>query len=545
MVTMLRWVWAQLTSMRTALVLLFVLALAAIPGSIVPQRSISTFRVSNFMEQHPTLGPIYDKIGMFNVYTSPWFSAIYLLLFVSLVGCIIPRLRVYARALRAAPPATPRQLRRLPAYDSVMTSAEPTAVLDAVEQQLRHLRFRVVRHEAAADGSVSISAERGYLREAGNLLFHVSLLFVLVGVVLGVATGFRGNSIVVVGQGFSNNLTQYADFTAGARFSGTDLAPFTVLVDQFDAEFETGPVQTGAARVFRADVSVIARPGATPQPETITVNHPITVDGTTVHVVAHGYAPTVTVRDGDGQVAYSGPVVFLPQDSNLTSAGVIKAPDGQPDRLAFEGFFLPTGQIDQNGPRSLFPSPINPLLTLNAWYGPPKVETGKPENVYVLDTAGLTPFTNPAGTDKLRFVLQPGETYTLPDGKGSITFDGLDRWVKLQISRTPGLWLVVGSIMVAVLGLCFSLFIRPRRLWVRVHEPAGDEPEPEGDEPEGDEGDTTTEVVDAVARGTVRRRLVEVGGLDRADARSGLDEDIEALAALAVEQSAADEGDGK
>ena len=62
-----------------------------------------------------------------------------------------------------------------------------------------------------------VAAERGYLREAGNLVFHVSLLFLLLGVAIGGLFGFRGTSVVIVGQGFANNLTQYDDFTAGAR----------------------------------------------------------------------------------------------------------------------------------------------------------------------------------------------------------------------------------------------------------------------------------------------------------------------------------------
>src|SRR3982751_1093280 len=78
----LRFLWTQLTSMRTALVLLFALAVAAVPGSLIPQRRISPIRVDDFIAQHPTLGPLYDKVGLFAVYTSPWFSAVYLLLFV-------------------------------------------------------------------------------------------------------------------------------------------------------------------------------------------------------------------------------------------------------------------------------------------------------------------------------------------------------------------------------------------------------------------------------------------------------------------------------
>jgi cytochrome c biogenesis protein len=488
-----RFVWTQLTSMRTALVLLFALALAAIPGSLIPQRSISPVRVSDFLREHPTLGPLYDRLGLFHVFTSAWFSAIYLLLFLSLVGCIVPRVAVYGRALRARPPRTPRNLARLPAYARAELGASD-GVLERAATALRRRRYRV----DVRDGSVA--AERGYLREAGNLVFHVSLLFVLLGVAIASLYGFRGTSVVVVGQGFANNLTQYDDLSAGASFSESDLHPFSVRVKKFDVAFETGPVQRGAARLFRADVEVTDAPGATPHEETLEVNKPLTIDGTTVHLIGHGYAPRVTVKDADGNVAFSGPVVFLPQDGQFTSAGAIKAPDARPERLAFEGFFLPTAVTTGGGaPSSGFPDALNPALFLNGWYGPPKVETGVPENVYSLDTTGLTQLKDARGAP-VRFALQVGDTIQLPGGKGSITMDGWDRWVKLQVGDSPGVPISLVAIAFAVLGLCLSLFVRPRRVWVRV--------------------------VDA-ADGS---RVLEVGGLDRADARAGLTEDVDELA---------------
>lgn len=496
----LRWLWAQLTSMRTALLLLFALAVAAVPGSLIPQRDVSPIRVSDFIADHPTLGPLYDRVGLFNVFTSAWFSAIYLLLFVSLVGCIVPRVMVYAKALRTPPPRTPTNLSRLPAYATGPVAADDTddELLDLAALTLTRRRYRVVR-QSDADRGGSVAAERGYLREAGNLVFHLSLLTLLVGVAVGGLYGFRGTSVVIVGQGFANNITQYDDLTTGAWFSDDQLQPFTVGVRRFSVAFETGPVQTGAARLFRLDTEVTDRPGTTGYPATIEVNHPLRVDGTTVHLIGHGYAPVVTVRDGNGDVAFSGPVVFLPQDGNFTSAGVVKAPDGRPDRLAFEGIFAPTAKVDERGPRSLFPDLVDPALYINAWYGPQKTETGQPENVYSLDTAGLTQFTDDKG-EPLRILLKPGTSFTLPDGKGSIELTGVTRWVKLQLSDTPGIAVVLGSIGAAVLGLCLSLFVRPRRVWVRVRTSAGGS------------------------------RLIEVGGLDRADARAGLGEDVAELA---------------
>jgi cytochrome c biogenesis protein len=486
----LRFVWTQLTSMRTALALLFLLALAAIPGSLVPQRKISPIRVDDFITAHPVLGPIYDKTGMFAVYSSPWFSAIYLLLFLSLVGCIIPRIGTYARAVRADPPRTPRNLSRLPAYEARPLGDEAeTAILDRAAADLRQARYRVVQTDR------SVAAERGYLREAGNLLFHLSLLVLLLGVAINGLLGFRGTSVVVVGQGFSNTLTQYDDLTAGAAFSEKSLDPFTVEVKDFQVKFETGPVQRGAARLFRADVAVTEGAGGVAKDETLEVNHPLNIDGTTVHLIAHGYAPRVTVRDGNGNVAFSGPVVFLPQDGNFMSAGVIKVPDGQPKRLAFQGLFLPTAVVTDasSAPVSAFPDALNPALLLDIWSGPPRTETGRPENIYSLDPTGLTQAKKPDGTP-LRFALQTGDTYALPDRLGTVTMDGWARWVKLQVGDTPGMPVALGAIGFAVLGLCLSLFIRPRRVWVRV-----------------------------------RDRVLEVGGLDRADARAGLAEDVTEL----------------
>ncbi len=480
-----RFLWTQLTSMRTALVLLFALALGAIPGSLLPQRPTSPVRVREFITNNPQLGGFYNAIGMFDVYASPWFAAIYLLLFVSLVGCIIPRVGVYLRGLRSQPPVTPRNLGRLPAH-LALTADRPGAVLDAAEKVLAKRRFRVRRLDD------SVSAERGYLRELGNLVFHISLVFLLCGLAWGALFGYKGSVAVVEGQSFSDTLTQFDDFTSGGAFRAQQLVPFTVKLNSFEAKFETGPVQRGAARVFRADTTTTMNGVETHQ--VLEVNHPLELGGSTVHLVGHGYAVDVTVKDPQGNVAFAGPVILLPQDGNFLSVGVVKAPYARPERLAFEAMFLPTAVDTDNVGTSAFPDALNPMLLLNAWHGPPKEATGQPENVYSLDTTGLTQYTKADGS-KLRFTLRPGEIFDLPGG-GSIQFHDWKRWVNLQVSSTPGLWLVFGSVLVAVAGLCLSLFIRPRRVWLRVR---------------GDE--------------------VELAGLDRTEGRGGLDDELRLIAA--------------
>jgi len=380
----LRFAWAVLTSMRTAILLLLLLAVAAIPGGILPQRPVNPFAVTQWLAAHTKLGPFFDKIGMFDVFHAPWFSAIYMLLFVSLVGCIVPRTAVYLRAARAPAATPPRTVSRMSGALSYSSSLSSDEVLSAAQTSLRKRRYRVRR---VGD---TVCAERGYIRELGNLSFHVALLGVLLAVGFGSLLGHSGTAIVVEGQGFSNTLTQYDDFTAGAAFTG-QLDPFTVKLDAFHVAYETGPVQTGAAREFKADVTVTDPSGS--RTDSIEVNSPLTIGSTKVHLVGHGYAAVVTVRDGNGNIAYSGPVVFQPLDSNLKSAGAINVPDARPQRIGLEGYFLPTASVGHSGPVSLFPEALNPQLFMTAWAGPPKVESGEPSSVFTLDKTGMTQLT--------------------------------------------------------------------------------------------------------------------------------------------------------
>ena len=85
----LRWTWRQLTSMNTALLLLLLVALAAIPGSLLPQRTASILKVNNWKNENPSLAQIFDNLSLFDVYGSFWFSAIYILLMISLMLIII------------------------------------------------------------------------------------------------------------------------------------------------------------------------------------------------------------------------------------------------------------------------------------------------------------------------------------------------------------------------------------------------------------------------------------------------------------------------
>ncbi|HEU5427598.1 MAG TPA: cytochrome c biogenesis protein ResB [Actinocrinis sp.] len=508
---LLRWMWRQLTSMRIALTLLFLLSVAAIPGSLLPQREIDPSKVLQFYLAHKTWAPILDRLQLFDVFESVWFGAIYCLLFISLVGCILPRSLAHFRAMRGRPPAAPRNLKRLPVHASFRTAAPAEQALAAAQKRLKGRRFRTVTG-ADADGTW-VSAEKGYLRETGNLIFHLALLGILVAVAIGHFFGFKGARLVTEGNQFCDTVASYDNLTMGQLVGPQDLPPFCIRLDKFTASYQDSGDQMGQPRTFDAYTSYYATPTSKPKNVDVRVNEPITVNGTNVFLEGHGYAPVVTVKDGAGQVVYDGPVTFLGIDANFTSSGSIKVPDAKPKGLGFQGYLLPTAvTIPGSMPASVFPAAQHPVLILAAYAGDLSMDAGESQSVYTLDTSHMTRLevkdkTNPAGGNAL--MLSVGQTATLPGGLGSITFDGVKQWAQFNIAYDPGQPIALGSAVFAVLGLVGSLSIRRRRIWVRVSEQAD---------------------------GT---RLIEVAGLARTEGATPTTEVTEAAETLAAQLTVA------
>jgi len=464
---MVRWVWRQLTSMRTALFLLLLLAIGAIPGSIWPQRNIDASRVADYLAQHSSLGPWLDRLGFFDVYASPWFASIYLLLFISLVGCVLPRSRVHWRAMRAEPPRAPSRLERLPEHATAVIDSSSEEVLLAARLVLRAKRYRVrIKRDDEAD---SVSAERGYLRETGNLVFHLALVIVIVAVAIGHLFGWRGDVIVPVGQRFSSAVSAYDTIDPGPWVNPERIAPFEVAVDRLDVTFEerAGGAQFGAPRDFTAFTTTRQAPGAQEQKQTLKVNQPLSLGGASVFLLGNGYAPVITVRDDRGRVLYNEATPFLPQDNNYRSVGAIKVPGSSPQQLGFAGLFLPSAVVDKKvGPTSYFPDLKEPALALTAWEGD-LFPGGRPQSVYSLRTQSMKQLKT-AGGQPLRIWLTPGATVQLPGGRGSISMGSVPRFAGISVRHDPGKILALWGSLAALAGLIASLLFHRRRIFVRV-----------------------------------------------------------------------------
>ncbi len=284
---------------------------------------------------------------------------------------------------------------------------------------------------------------------------------------------YRGQAIVVQGRGFPNAQVAYDTFEQGTAYSPTSLVPFTLRLDEFDARFDPETLQS---RDFTAHVT-LTNPGEAPEKRTIKVNHPLDAGGAKIYLQGNGYAPDLTVTDASGQVAFAGPTPFLPQDNVYSSRGVVKVPavSGDQEQIGLVGFLLPTLEERQTpmGPAyaSTNPQPNDPALVLSVWKGNLGLDTGVPQNVYQLDEARMTQVLDADGTPAT-VVVRPGETVDLPDGLGTLTFNGLPRFVALDLRHDPALPFVLVFALLAFAGLATSLFAPRRRLWLRFA-PAG------------------------------------------------------------------------
>ncbi len=440
-----RFAWRQLTSMRTALILLMLLAIASIPGSLLPQRNQNPMAVREYFVNDPTLAKWIDRFSGFDVFSAPWFSAIYILLFISLIGCVLPRTFEHLKLVRAKPPVTPKNLQKLQGFTIFSSQGEE---LDRAREFFKKERFRIREQEG------SISAEKGYIRESGNLLFHLSLILILIGISIGSLFGMRGDAIIVTGERFINLATSYDSLSYGKLTNERSLNTFSVRLNKFVAQYD--PI-TNSPLDYAAYVSIEDEAGNTTE-EVIKVNSPLTFGSSRVYLQANGYAPVVTVRDEIGNVTFQGPVTFLPQDSNLRSIGSIKVPEASP-QLGFVSSFLPTYQRDpEAGGVSVYPELLKPRLLFSIWEGDLGLDTGIPQSIYTIDTTEMTRIALDS--------LSPGERFDFTGG--SITFEKVEPWINLAVVRDPGkTYSLIGGIL-ALAGLLASLFGFRRRIWLRV-----------------------------------------------------------------------------
>ena len=442
LVAIARATWRQLRTMRTALILLLLLAAGASLGSLFPQRPISPDKVSAWITHNRGWAPIAEHLGLFDVFGSWWFMAIYGLLLVSLVGCIVPRWRAFVRTLLTRP-RTEGTLSVQPQYRSGTVALSPEAALTGAERVLKSKRFRLRR----ADGTVA--AEKGHLREGGSLLFHTAFLVLLLGMSIGKLFGFTGQVAVIEGERFTDTHIDYDSITEG-RYFNEHFRGFQIVLDNFDVQW----YPDGVPKSFKSSVRLFDR-GKLIESPTIQVNHPLTYRGVRVYQISWGWAPIIKIAQ-HGKVLYEGPTIFLPQQG--VWQGVAKVPEVKPLQMGLQMVFFTDLERDTNGNViNGAPQPTNPVLFFQQYLGDLGLENA--QNVYELDTSHLSPAKSDA--------IPMGGTSTLPDGV-TVSLKGLKQYSVFELASNPGAPILLAAAILILVGLIPALYSSRRRIWVRA-----------------------------------------------------------------------------
>ncbi|MBW3657354.1 MAG: cytochrome c biogenesis protein ResB [Actinobacteria bacterium] len=456
----LRMAWRWLRRMRTALYLLGILGLQTLLATIVPQfpnvpRTVEQWRTG---EAGPgrSVSAIIELLGGYDVYGSPAFLALLLLLFTSLTACLLPRYRAWWRVLRRTRPPRSRHLAGQEQVVAFETDAAPDVVHTAARRVLARRRWRLRAEDADPGLPPQVAAEKGHVvREGGSLVFHTSFYVLLVAIVLGQLLGYSGQVGVVEGRAFTDTAVGYWSTHPGRWWDDADHRAFTLTLDEFHVDWHRDPRLGAQPRVFLSDVTVRTEDGREIE-RTIGGNDPMVVEGMKIHQLDWGYAPRVVVQD-DGEIVHDGFLTMTPAEGGFWS-GAVKAPGADPD-LGFEVFFWPYAPPDEDGTPQLTGAPWAdaPYMVLQEYRGDLRLDVA--QNVNTLDRTGLE--------EGEILAMRPGSVAVLPDGV-TVAFPELRRWVGFQVSSRPTAPLLLLGAFLVLAGLIPALYASRRRLWVQA-----------------------------------------------------------------------------
>ncbi len=353
-----------------------------------------------------------DRLFVFSMFRSPWFSAGLVVLVTSIFICTLdrtPKLWRGVSDIRVRQPE-PYFDPRLPDR-AAMTGVEP----DAVRAVLRRNGFRV-REETGSDGARFLYGDRHQYTKMATLFTHTGLILFLVAAA--VTSRLGDEQGLVVGEGEALTVQRI----------GT---PGLLLVR--NNAFEAPGFETGSPTDFTTDLSVF-QDGQEIARKTIRVNDPLSVAGYTFHQNGFGPAPHITMKTASGDVLWDAPVPMTDQTGGLPYASV-----GIPGRAMGLKLLLDRA-ADGSGVVIVVPYTV------------------------VGTAADGLPIENPLPAIDLR----RGETKVSQDLDLSIGLTDFGEFTLLIAKRDPGQGLVWLAFLCLIAGITITFYLPRRRVWTRL-----------------------------------------------------------------------------
>jgi len=250
------------TSIKLAIVLLIILALASILGTLIPQGRSA----EEYAARYGQLAGAMGALQLTRLYHSIWFLGLLLLFAVNIIVCTLERLGPkYRRAFRPRLENDPKSLLSLKINARAKRAAPAADAAGEVRRALEGARYRV--RQSAAGSRVHLLGRKKVWGLFGSDVVHVGLLVILAGGIISGATSIRADIDLAEGQTKS-----------------APKADFSVRLDKFTTEY----YPDGSVKAWKSDLTVLEadKPVLT---RTVSVNHPLTYKGYSFYQTSYGY----------------------------------------------------------------------------------------------------------------------------------------------------------------------------------------------------------------------------------------------------------------
>ncbi len=354
---------------------------------------------------------VLERLQLFQVFSSTWFSVALLVLVTSIVVCTLdrtPRLWRQSAEVRVAQPDA--------FFDPRLPDRALVAGLqaDQVRDVLRQNRFRV--REVTTEDAHYLYGDRHQYTKMATLLTHLGLILFLVAAAVTSLWGDEQGLVVAEGESLT------------VQPIGT---PGLLLVRNLG--FEAPGFETGSPTDFTTDLAVF-RDGQEIARKTIRVNDPLGIAGYTFHQNGFGPAPDLVLRDTDGGILWSGPVPLTEQAAGFPY-GILSVP-GRDVGLQL----LLQRAADGRGIVLVLPYRI----------------------------VGTQPDGSPAVEELVPLALASGESGTAPGIDFSVELRAFSDFTLLIAKNDPGQGFVWTAAIVLLTGLAITFYLPRRRLWTRL-----------------------------------------------------------------------------
>jgi cytochrome c biogenesis protein len=324
-----------LSSMRFAISLLSILAIASIIGTVLKQAE----PYNNYVIQ---LGPywfqVFEKLGLYDVYHAAWFLVILTFLVASVSVCVWRNAPNFTREMKSFREQVSEQsLAAFKHKHEAVTAHAPESLATQAEVYLTGQGYAVKR--VPREDGLLLAAKAGKWNRLGYFLAHSAIVLICIGGLMDGNLVFKAQQMLGMKKIETRDIPQ-SEVPAISRLtpdnpsfrgsvqipegSSADVAflnvadgylvqdlPFTIALKQFRIEHYS----TGQPKSFESDLEIFDRSGKKIREATIAVNHPLIHDGIAIY--------QASFADGGTKLSLRGWNLFAPQAATFEVAGVV------------------------------------------------------------------------------------------------------------------------------------------------------------------------------------------------------------------------------